>query len=136
MKKNSNLFNIIFLVIGLSLIIYKFVFDVDEEVKRTAIAFHSSSIDIGDVKQHEPTTAQFTFTNIGNEDLIIHNIDTDCHCTAAQLSDSIFAPGESGEITITYDGKNIGFFEQAIAVHYNSLGDPHLLLFRGIVYSE
>ncbi len=47
--------------------------------------------------------ASYPFTNICNDTLCIARISTNCGCTSAELSDTVYAPGESGVVKIVFN---------------------------------
>lgn len=47
--------------------------------------------------------AEYPFTNISDATLLITRVSTNCGCTAAQLSDTVYAPGESGVVNIIFN---------------------------------
>lgn len=47
-------------------------------------------------------TAIYKFTNTGSEAIKINKVTTTCGCTTAKLEKKEFAPGESGQIPVTF----------------------------------
>lgn len=64
----------------------------------------------------------FEFTNTGGTDLFIHQVFTSCGCTKATHPTKPVKPGESGTITVVYDGskKRPGKLRSSITIHNNS----------------
>src|ERR1700680_1282953 len=61
--------------------------------------------------------AHYKFTNTGSAAAKIDGVKTSCGCTAAALTKTDYAPGESGEIAATFNfGGRIGAQEKAILV--------------------
>lgn len=58
----------------------------------------------------------FTFTNTGNAPLVINQAVASCGCTVPEYTKSPVAPGQTGKITITYNGKGKfpGHFKKAL----------------------
>ena len=57
-------------------------------------------------------THTFKFTNSGSDTLIISNVEVQCGCTEAELSQKVLLPGESANIkvilnTTTLDGLSV-----------------------------
>ena len=61
----------------------------------------------------------FNFTNSGNKDLIIQNVQSSCGCTIPKKPEGPIAPGESSEIIVKYDTKRTGPFRKTITVTTN-----------------
>ena len=69
----------------------------------------------------------FTFTNTGANPVQITDIHSTCYCTTAFLSDKSIAPGQSGQIEVTFNvpSKNEKV-EERVQLHTNSLQQPTL----------
>jgi hypothetical protein len=80
--------------------------------------FVSESIDLGKIKQDNPTTATFEITNIGTEPLLIEQASPTCGCTIGEYTKEPIAPGKMGTIKATYNAKNIGLFEKRLNVKF------------------
>jgi hypothetical protein len=52
--------------------------------------------------QDKSVVARYRFTNTGKELIEIKSVLTSCGCTAASLSKTEYAPGESGEIAVNF----------------------------------
>jgi len=46
----------------------------------------------------------YTFSNIGDEPLIIHQINTTCVCVTSEFSRTKVNPGEKGKLTLIFNG--------------------------------
>lgn len=76
----------------------------------------------------------FEFTNTGKHPLVITRITTTCKCVEYNFSKKPLAPGEKGEITVTYNPrKQDGVFYKVIQVFTNTVEERHLLKVRGEV---
>jgi hypothetical protein len=80
--------------------------------------FNSTTIDLGKIKQDNPTTATFEVTNIGTEPLVIEQATPTCGCTIGDYTKEPIAPGKSGFIKATYNAKNVGMFEKRLNVKF------------------
>ncbi len=74
-----------------------------EEVALGEFEFENDVIDFGEISQGEKVERTFTFTNIGEGDLIISNASGSCGCTVPDWPRNPIAPGESGEIKVVFD---------------------------------
>lgn len=74
-----------------------------KEKMRTEIEFINPSYAFGKVTEGETVMHTFKFRNIGNENLIISNIDTGCGCTTAQYTTEPIAPGREGIVEIAFN---------------------------------
>ncbi|MEE0894789.1 MAG: DUF1573 domain-containing protein [Bacteroidales bacterium] len=69
----------------------------------TTIKFERDVIDFKNVEEGEKVSGSFKFTNTGDHNLIIYEVNTSCGCTVADYPRGEIAPGESGMISVTYD---------------------------------
>ena len=80
----------------------------------------SDTIDYGQVEYGSDGTRTFTFTNTGDEPLVITNVKSSCGCTVPSKPKEPIAPGETGTIDVKYDTKRQGPFRKIITVYSNS----------------
>lgn len=71
----------------------------------TELTFDSYEHDFGSVTAGEEVEHTFTFTNTGENDLIISNAKGSCGCTVPYYPKEPIAPGEAGEIKVKYNSK-------------------------------
>lgn len=69
---------------------------------KTSIQFAEMEYDFGTIEQNTTNPKVFTFTNTGNEPLIISDAKGSCGCTVPEYPRQPIAPGESGEIKVVY----------------------------------
>lgn len=90
--------------------------------KQPVITFTKTEFDFGKILQGEVVSYTFHFTNTGNVPLIITGVDKSCGCTASDYPRQPIAPGEGGDIKITYDSKgHFGFQTKTVTVNSNAL---------------
>lgn len=80
----------------------------------------------------------FTFTNTGNQPLVIHQAISSCGCTVPEYTMEPIAPGKSGVINVTYNGKTKrpGVFKKSITVHSNAINTPTRIYIEGEMISS
>ncbi len=90
------------------------------------LSFDELKYDFGKVKEGESLEHLFKFTNTGTENLIIQSVHPSCGCTGATMGDKKeFAPGESGEIKITFSTQGReGINSKTITVTSNDKKEP------------
>ena len=77
-------------------------------------------------------SVEFKIKNIGQNNIIIDRVNTDCHCTSIEThKNAIIKPDSIYNLRVRYDKSSIGFFEQKVTVFYKNWEHPSLLLFRG-----
>ncbi len=83
------------------------------------INFETTTIDYGTIANGSDGERVFNFTNSGNKDLIIQNVQSSCGCTIPKKPEGPIAPGESSEIIVKYDTKRTAPFRKTITVTTN-----------------
>jgi hypothetical protein len=84
------------------------------------------------VIQAKPASATFTITNAGKEPVTITLVQPSCGCTSPKYTKEPIKPGEKGEVVLTYDAKNSGFFSKSAQVKLND-GQKYMLTIKGDV---
>ena len=91
------------------------------------IKFDKVSHDLGTFSESNPVQeCVFTFTNVGQAPLIINQAVASCGCTVPSYTKEPIAPGKTGAIKVTYNGKGKfpGHFKKSITVRTN--GKPEM----------
>ena len=81
------------------------------------ITFETTSHNFGSFPESSPkVTCTFTFKNTGDAPLVIHQAIASCGCAVPDYPKTPIKPGESGKITVTYNGagKFPGHFKKSI----------------------
>ncbi len=99
------------------------------------LKFNKSNHDFGNVKEKEPVTAEFTFTNISTVPVIIEDATAECGCTKPEFPPRPIPPGKTGTIKVTYDSKTLGVFTKKVTVKLVNIQKPYELTITGIVVS-
>jgi len=71
----------------------------------TTVEFSETEYDFGEIQQGEVVTHVFTFTNTGNNSLILSNAKGSCGCTVPEWPADPIAPGETASIVVQFDSK-------------------------------
>tara|TARA_B100001250_G_C19089987_1_gene482256 strand:- start:89 stop:469 length:381 start_codon:yes stop_codon:yes gene_type:complete len=83
------------------------------------ISFNTDIIDYGDITKGSNGVRTFTFENTGDAPLEIQGVRSSCGCTIPKKPEAPIAPGEKGEITVSYDTNRVGVFRKTITVNTN-----------------
>ena len=118
MKVFTTLFVFLFVTLSLSAQEFKF----DKEI-----------IDYGKIAKGDNGERTFVFTNIGDQPLIIKNIQSSCGCTVPKKPKKPIMPGEKGEIKVSYDTKRVGGFSKAITIFSNAKNKRKVIKIKGYV---
>ena len=89
----------------------------------TSMTFAEDVFDFGSVTEGEVITHTYSFTNTGNEPLIVSDARGTCGCTVPSRPTAPIAPGEDGEITVRFDTRSkVGDRQQKVTITANT--DP------------
>lgn len=98
------------------------------------IKFDKLTNDFGTFSESSPVvTCTFTFTNVGDQPLVINQAVASCGCTAPEYTKDPVQPGEKGSIKVTYNGtgKFPGHFKKSITVRTNGKVEMTRLYIEG-----
>jgi hypothetical protein len=95
--------------------------------------FNEEKHDFGKIPQGKPVTTEFTFTNIGEEPLILANVQPTCGCTIADFTKTPVLKGAKGIIKITYNAAVASVFNKTIVVTSNAKTPQKYLVILGEV---
>ena len=100
------------------------------------IAFETPVYDFGKVKSGDLVKHTFTFTNTGDELLILTNVQPSCGCTTAGEWTRQVEPGKTGTIPIQFNSANYGGqVLKTVTVTSNDKGQPSIgLQVKGTVW--
>jgi hypothetical protein len=84
------------------------------------MAISQTSHDFGIVTDTQDYSHTFEFVNTGGSALDIESIKTSCGCTTARATSERVAPGERGEIEVTYDPRGAGKHTYRVTVASNT----------------
>ena len=97
-------------------------------VAEPKVTFESTSHNFGTFSEANATQkCVFTFTNTGDQPLVINLAVASCGCTVPKYTKTPIKPGEKGTINVTYNGqgKFPGHFKKTITVRTN--GTPEMV---------
>jgi len=97
--------------------------------------FTAETVDLGKLKQGNPTTATFVVTNIGKEPLIIEQASPTCGCTIGKYTQEPIAPGKTGTITATYNAAALNHFDKHMTIKFAGIDEVKSITLTGDVLS-
>lgn len=97
------------------------------------MSFETTDVQYGVIKQHSEPLRTATFTNTGDEPLVIKNCKGSCGCTVPIWPKEPILPGESGEIEIRYATNRLGKINKTVKITTNEGTDPIVLRVLGEV---
>ncbi len=101
------------------------------------IDFDHTSFDFGTIQEGEIVTHVFTFTNVGDEPLIVVNARGSCGCTVPQWPKEPILPGETASFTVKFNSKNKkGKRNQKVTITTNTEPPHSYLYLTGTIIPE
>ena len=99
------------------------------------ITFDKTTHDFGKINEVDGrVTTIFTFTNDGDAPLVLSNVRASCGCTTPKWTREPIEPGQSGEITVTYNpAGRPGRFQKTVTVTSNTEQATTKLYIKGEV---
>lgn len=103
-------------------------------LSRADIQFNEKQFDFGDIQQGEKVSRKFSFRNAGSEPLMILNVQTTCGCTASDFPKQPIAPGDSSNLTVTFNSAGkAGRMNKIVTVYTNGQRPEEKLKISGNV---
>lgn len=102
------------------------------------ITFNKTTHDFGKINEADGrVTTTFTFKNEGMVPLVLTNVRASCGCTTPKWTREPIEPGQSGEITVTYNPSGRpGRFQKTVTVTSNSAEPTTRLYIKGEVIAK
>ncbi len=107
--------------------------------KPAEIKFDKTTHNFGEFSENNPiVSCVFTFTNIGEQRLVIVQAVASCGCTVPEYTKTAIEPGHKGQIKVTYngEGKFPGYFKKSITVRTNGAVEMTRLYIEGKMESK
>lgn len=99
------------------------------------MSFDKTSHDFGTINEGDKVTTTFSFTNTGDEDLIIVDARGSCGCTVPEYpKNQPIAPGETGSIVVSFDSSNKpGIQQKSVTLSANTASGREMLRIKSNV---
>ncbi len=107
-----------------------------QDNQKAEFKFNEEKHDFGKIPQGTPVTTIFEFTNIGQEPLILTQVQPTCGCTIADYTKTPVKSGEKGIIKITYNAAVVQPFNKVIVVTSNAKTPQKNLVIVGEVMAK
>ena len=96
------------------------------------IEFESKVIDYGVIEHNSDGNREFKFTSSGDKPLIIKSAKGSCGCTVPKWPKKPIAPGENGEIKVTFNSNNRqGKQQKTVTLVTNGIPNTTVLTITG-----
>jgi len=96
-------------------------------------SFETETINYGKIIKGANGKRVFTFTNTGDNPLVITSVKSSCGCTIPKKPTQPIAPGKKGRIEVAYDTNRIGGFSKSITILSNAKTSRKVIRIKGVV---
>lgn len=100
------------------------------------VKFVKETVDFGKTELNKPVTADFEFTNISKEPILIEAARASCGCTTPKWTQEPILPGKKGKVTATYSANGVGQQNKTIWVKFRGVDQDKELHLTGTVGSN
>ncbi len=98
--------------------------------------FEKETNDFGKIAQGKPVTYEFKFTNVGEQPLILSDVQSSCGCTVPKFTRVPVKKGDSGVITVTFNAAAPGSFNKLLTIKSNAKTPVKYLYIKGEVVTS
>lgn len=95
-----------------------------------------TTVDVGRTGYQMPITATFEFKNKSHRHLKISEVRPDCHCTSIEFPKEQIGAGNSFQIKMTYNARQLGHFDHQAAIISNASKKPLYIRMKGVVQAD
>lgn len=120
----------------LLLLICCFVAFTNQLYAQGKLQFDKETFDFGDIAQGTPVVHEFKFKNIGNQPVVLSNVQASCGCTTPEWTNTPVLPGKTGSIKAAYNAAAMGTFNKSITVTSNASNSTQVLFIKGTVVEK
>ncbi len=102
------------------------------------ISFDKKIHDFGDIIISDGAVkCTFTFTNISDSPIVVHNIISSCGCTTPQWTRSPVKPGGKGKVDVVFHNDQGPYpFDKTLTLYVSSVSRPVILRIRGVAHEK
>lgn len=120
-------------LLGIATILVAFVSFTAMAMVIAEFKFDKETHDFGTIPYNKPASYEFSFSNTGDEPIIIQEVAPSCGCSVADFSKTPVKPGDSGKIKVTYNSATKGPFTKSFVIKSNTKTPIKTLTIKGNV---
>jgi len=102
--------------------------EAEESEHGPKIVFAEKEHNYGTIQKGGDGNCVFSFTNTGDEPLILSGVRASCGCTTPSWTNKPVMPGKTGEIKVKYNTNNVGGFTKTVTITSNAVNEPRLVV--------
>jgi len=108
-----------------------------EQIQGPVMQLEDDVVDYGTIEKNSEPLRTLSFTNVGDEPLVIKNARGSCGCTVPTWPKEPILPGESSVIEIRYATNRVGSFSKKVTLTTNENQDnSRVVTVKGKVLKE
>jgi len=105
---------------------------INQGFSQAEINFEETNFDFGEIQEGTVATHEFTFTNSGDQPLVLSSVKASCGCTTPSWTREPIMPGKTGQVSASYNSKNRpGGFHKSITITSNANKPTQMLYIKG-----
>lgn len=105
-----------------------------QKVIDSVVRFSNAEFDFGRIAFGKPVEYQLKMKNISKDTIRIENVQVTCGCTTPKWdANKRYAPGETFNITLGFNGNTKGVFQKTATIFFNG-GLNKMVVFKGETY--
>ncbi|MBN1118630.1 MAG: DUF1573 domain-containing protein [Bacteroidales bacterium] len=103
-----------------------------DTINSSELTFDNTEHHLGSIIKGTKENFRFSFSNSGNNPLILYEMIPSCGCTNVSFTKEPILPGEKGQISVTFDSstKNAGFHKIVLVIITNSFKKYYKVIFK------
>ena len=123
---------------AITILIFMFFANAFAEKEENVVSFDKKIHDFGDIIIKDGAVhCSFTFTNISNSPIVVHNVVASCGCTTPDWTRKPVLPGETGTINARFSNdQGEGAFDKSLTVYISNVDRPVILRLRGYSHKK
>ena len=99
-----------------------------ENIPGPRIVFAEMEHNYGTIVKGGDGNCEFTFTNTGDEPLVLSNVRASCGCTTPSWTQKPVMPGKTGSIKVRYNTNNVGGFTKTVTITSNAVNESRVVV--------
>ena len=104
------------------------------DLPKTTMEFEEKTFDFGTITEGEMVSHTYSFTNTGENPLVLNGARGSCGCTVPSWPREPIGPGESADITVEFNSKNkVGKRNQTVTITANTEPNQTIINLTGEV---
>jgi len=118
-------------------VIISFVFSICSIRAQAKLEVDDAKKNFGFVKKGEVVKLEYTIKNVGNEPLLITNVEIGCSCTTVEYPKQPIPPNKAEKVIISFDTKTVyDRQDRVVFLKSNAINGSTKLRYKGVVLNK